>query len=61
MPELEYTVEVVSEIGLDLPTAEEMAEIVHTGIRQWNLGGSGVPVGEMPYLDVEVTRVSDDL
>jgi hypothetical protein len=61
MPELEYTIEVVSEMGLELPDAQEMAEIIHLGIREWAMGETFAPVSRLPYLDVEVTRVSDDL
>jgi hypothetical protein len=56
MPALEYTIEVVSDMDFKLPTAEQMAEIVEAALHAWN-----DPERLAGYLDVEVTRVSDDL
>ncbi len=55
MPDLEYTVEVSSDIDFELPSAEEMAQIVKQALRDWR------PANWQLYLDVQVPRVSDDL
>jgi hypothetical protein len=55
MAALEYTIEVTTPLGVALPTQEEMAEVVQDAIARWN----GIVPASL--VDVEVTRVSDDL
>lgn len=61
MPDLEYTVQVSSEIDFELPDGERMAQILHQGLMDWYYDAGGRPVNRTPYLKVDVVRVSDDL
>lgn len=61
MPDLEYTMEVSSEMGFELPDAETMAWLVKQAVMDWHYDTGVRSTTHRPYLAVEVTRVSDDL
>ncbi len=61
MPDLEYTVQGSSEMGFELPDAEMMAWLVKQAVMDWHYDTGIRSNSRTPYLDVEVTRISDDL